>query len=149
MQYQLDLHSCCWCLDLFSQLFLSLLSAAGGRYAGYFGAAHTSLPLEHGILPKAARPHKSWEHRIIYYRNANTKVYFQSYLQSLHPHLEATVRIWSRRVQASFTAPLSSMDPDVEAANQPWFISAQLLLVSMERISRIPHLMTSTRSIGW
>lgn len=70
-------------------------------------------------------------------------------LQSLYSHLAATVNIWSRRVQANLTAPLSSMDPDVDAANQPCLISAQLLLVSMERISRMPQLMTSTRSNGW
>lgn len=67
----------------------------------------------------------------------------------LHSHLAATVNIWSRRVQANLTALLSSMAPDVEAANQPWFISAQLLLVSVERTSRMPHLMTNTRSTGW
>lgn len=51
MQYQFDLRSCCWSPDLFSQLFLSLLSAVGGKYTGYFVAAHTSLPSEHGIHP--------------------------------------------------------------------------------------------------
>lgn len=64
-------------------------------------------------------------------------------------HLATTVSIWSRRLHANLTALLSIMGPDAEAANQPWFIRAQLLLVSMDRISRIPHLMTSTRSTGW
>lgn len=64
-------------------------------------------------------------------------------------YLEVTVRICSRRVHASLTAPLSSGHPDVEMASQPWFMRAQLLSVSMQSKSRMPRLTTSTRSTGW
>lgn len=74
---------------------------------------------------------------------------FYNCLQWLPSHLAATVMIWSKRVQANLTAPPCRMDPDVEAANQLWFTNAELLLVNVERISRMPYWVTSTRSPAW
>lgn len=86
-----------------------------------------------------------------FYRNAGKTEFaiFTNCLHSLQSHLAATVMTWSRRVQANLTAQPCRMDPGVEAANQPWFTNAELLLVSVERMSRMPYWITSTRSSAW